>query len=194
MGQGRKKSIRSEKNRCRRRSVSYETETNDSDIMRFIKIRSPIRSGNCAPRAHHYCREATPAPSLFSPARHDSLVDYISTSNLPVKTETTLSVVDISGTLPLISTSPIPSTSPSTGTMNVSDRMNWLNALWVEMNNFYLCIFPNNVIYMNGKGKDISISMKNAILKICVHLHEEGLIRLCEVAYIEKGIPNHFLV
>lgn len=62
------------------------------------------------------------------------------------------------------------------------------------MLNFFLCVFPNNVIYMNGKGKDISSGMKNSILKICNHLYDEGLIRLCDISYIEKGMkfPYYF--
>lgn len=188
MGQGRKKSGRSTNGRCRRRSISYEAESADSDIMRFLKVHSPTRSSNNWQRQR--CREATPAPSLFSPCRHDSLVEY--TSSLPLKAKpidaSCENGMEMFGNLPLISTSPVTSKASEEEKMNVSDRFSWSLLWFVEINNFYLCIFPNNVIYINGKGKDISDNMKAAILKICVILHEEGLLRLCEVAYIEKGM------
>lgn len=123
MGQGRKKAIRSEKGRCRRRSISYEMENTDaSSVMRFIKAHSPVRTGSFSIRSQDYCREATPVPSLFSPIRHDSLVDYISSTDLPLKSpdSVTMHNSDISS-LPLISTSPAP-TKLVNESINISNR------------------------------------------------------------------------
>lgn len=126
MGQGRKKTARGENGRCRRRSISYENENSDvNTILRYIKPNSPLRSGGFIPRSNSYCREATPIPSLFSPARHDSLVDYISTSNIPVKSSPVepqrKDSVTISGSLPLISTTPSPIKSKTHPSIAASD-------------------------------------------------------------------------
>ena len=126
MGQGRKKSIRGENRRCRRRSISCESENSDvNNVLRYLKPHSPLRSSGFIPRSNSYCREATPIPSLFAPARHDSLVDYISTSNIPIKSNPIepqrKDSISISGSLPLISTSPSTVKSSSNSSIDVSD-------------------------------------------------------------------------
>lgn len=123
MGQGRKKSTRGERGRCRRRSISYEMENTDaSSVMRFLKVHSPGRSGSFSIRSQDYTREATPAPSLFSPVRHDSLVDYISATTIPVKTSGSVLMENTDvGSLPLISTSPV-TTKTVKESVDVSDR------------------------------------------------------------------------
>ena len=126
MGQGRKKTIRGENGRCRRRSISCESEnSNVNNVLHFLTPHSPLRSGGFIPRSNSYCREATPVPSLFAPARHDSLVDYISTSNIPIKSNPVESQrkdsISISGSLPLISTSPSTVKSSSNSSIDVSD-------------------------------------------------------------------------
>ena len=122
MGQGRKKCGRSTNGRCRRRSISYEAESADSDILRFLKFHSPTRPSTTYQRQRN--REATPAPSLFSPCRHDSLVEY--TSSLPIKTKHADSAcenaMEIYRDLPLISTSPNTSKTNDGDNINVSDR------------------------------------------------------------------------
>ena len=126
MGQGRKKTIRGENGRCRRRSISCENEnSNVNNVLHFLTPHSPLRSGGFIPRSNSYCREATPVPSLFAPARHDSLVDYISTSNIPIKSNPIgpqrKDSISISGSLPLISTSPSTVKSSSNSSIDVSD-------------------------------------------------------------------------
>ena len=124
MGQGRKKNIRSESGRCRRRSISSENELVDPNVKHFLKVHSPVRNLSDSIRRNRGTNYITPTTSLFTPCRHDSLVEYISNSGLPVKDES--SVFCSTGEscvedLPFISTSPVSKPSPNEG-MNISDR------------------------------------------------------------------------
>ena len=172
MGQGRKKCDRSGRNCRRRRSFSYESDNRESEELRNLLGATPVGRMRAVYSRRTSRRQCSAA--FFKPARHNSLVDYISPQSvnaIPVKP------VSFSS-LPSASELPLISTSPETQSGSIQD-FNKSRGVQLLMES----IFPNNTVYMNGKGRDITPERHGSISSLLRQLVSENEIEIDLASY-----------
>lgn len=180
MGQGRKKCSQSGNYRYRRRSVAIDVvEQETATVMNYLGMSASRRHGSFS-----LCRtkkeklESPPVQSIFKPCRHDSLVEYMSTSSsvnmLPTKkasigNDSPANQYQTTDSLPLISTLPVVSTSPSTGCLPVpggglslASRVDCEQGIDLLIDS----IFPNSTVSMNGMGRDLTNELRAEMVSI----------------------------
>lgn len=183
MGQGRKKCDRSGRNCRRRRSFSYESDNRESEELRNLLGATPVGRMRAAYNRRTSRRQCSAA--FFKPARHNSLVDYISPQSvnaIPVKP------VSFSS-LPSASELPLISTSPETQSGSIKD-FNKSRGVQLLMES----IFPNNTVYMNGKGRDITPERHGSISSLLRQLVSENEIEIDLASYAINSTsfsPSH---
>ncbi|KAK8799410.1 hypothetical protein WA538_002978 [Blastocystis sp. DL] len=169
MRQGRKKSSKSSSARFRHRSIPYEVENQENATVMGVMGASSV--GRSESMSLYYSmgpqREATPLPTLQRCPRRDSLVDYmklpmIVTGSIPVKRVTEpprLGSAELPLVLPTVMTSKPREPSKSDEPSLLKNASMLLDAL-----------FPNNTVYMNGKTRELTQSMRAEMRSILADL------------------------
>lgn len=179
MRQGRKKSSKSSSARFRHRSIPYEVENQENATVMGVMGASSV--GRSESMSLYYSmgpqREATPLPTLQRCPRRDSLVDYmklpmIVTGSIPVKRVTEpprLGSAELPLVLPTVMTSKPREPSKSDGRIGL-ERGRSEPSLLKNASMLLDALFPNNTVYMNGKTRELTQSMRAEMRSILADL------------------------
>ena len=179
MRQGRKKSSKSSSARFRHRSIPYEVENQENATVMGVMGASSV--GRSESMSLYYSmgpqREATPLPTLQRCPRRASLVDYmklpmIVTGSIPVKRVTEpprLGSAELPLVLPTVMTSKPREPSKSDGRIGL-ERGRSEPSLLKNASMLLDALFPNNTVYMNGKTRELTQSMRAEMRSILADL------------------------
>ena len=183
MGQGRKKCAKSGAYRYRRRSVALDVEEQEAKtVMSYLGAPSGMRHNSFSyNRARYAQRESQPNQVMIRP-RHDSLVEYMSSSStpsLPIKKPNICSQPPLAGDQHVTDSIPFISTAPTVPTLP-SDKcrcclpsppcgdFSSIGSCKEGVDLLLRSLFPNSTIYMNGKARDLTSEMRENMASILI--------------------------
>lgn len=183
MGQGRKKCAKSGAYRYRRRSVALDVEEQEAKtVMSYLGAPSGMRHNSFSYNRTRYTqRESQPSQVMIRP-RHDSLVEYMSSSStpsLPIKKPNICSQPPLAGDQHVTDSIPFISTAPTVPTLP-SDKcrcclpsppcgdFSSIGSCKEGVDLLLRSLFPNSTIYMNGKARDLTSEMRENMASILI--------------------------
>ena len=186
MGQGRKKSTKSNSYRYRRRSITLDVEEQEAEtVMSALGLPSGRRHNSFSYNRTRYSqRDSQPNQVMIRP-RHDSLVEYMSSSSsnpsiptmeLDISNQSPLTGdLHVTDTIPFISTTPLVTTSPSVESHDSLSSQPFCDSSLLDsckkgIDLLLTSLFPNSTIYMNGKARDLTNEMRENMSSILANV------------------------